>query len=195
MTHYHVVVLVNPDAENIRGELETLLAPYDEKIKVEPYRVPVDGIDLDIMAQYYHTTDLESLADRMQDWKRCPGYVEEGKLFRESQYNPDSKWDSYRIGGRYDGSLYEIERTSHMGYNHGKQHESLEFNACLVSELPEEIKCYAIVTPTGDWHAIGKMGAFAMSEDHMSHDQWKAHINDLLTKFNQCLAVSVDCHI
>jgi len=90
-----------------------------------------------------------------------------------STYNPDSKWDWYQIGGRWDGCI--------------------DNNACRVSDLPDDIDSFvfAIVTPDGKWHARGEMGWFGCVSD--SDDGWKP--SDILKGYQDYDAILVDCHI
>lgn len=79
MSHYTVAVIYDPNETSY----EELLAPYNEDITVEPY-----------------ITDCWCLNDdeAKEDCSTCDGL---GK--RATNYNPDSKWDWYQLGGRWEG--------------------------------------------------------------------------------------------
>ncbi len=106
MSHFTVLVI----GEDVEGQL----APYDENLLVEPYRLPMDLDAARDMAHHYFgidpqevrsiTADLAAkLIPHMHEWNGCEGGYDEDGLFYLSRYNPDSKWDWYTIGGRWKG--------------------------------------------------------------------------------------------
>ena len=107
MSHYAVLVI---HREN--QDIEKLLAPYNENLEVEPYlKYTVDEAIAYIKEHCVPYNDyLKEYADRhLIDW-----FAEnEGLLIKQdglySTYNPNSKWDWYQIGGRFDGELMLTE--------------------------------------------------------------------------------------
>ena len=98
MSHFTVAVFHRPDQD-----VETLLAPYDENIQVEPYVQFTRQQAIDYARQHY-----KSMADASDE--ACYAYIAEdyktdveGNLL--STYNPRSKWDWWSEGGRWDGML------------------------------------------------------------------------------------------
>ena len=98
MSHFTVAVFHRPDQD-----IETLLAPYDENLRVEPY---VEFTREEAIA--YARKHYKSVADMSDD--RCYAYMAEdyktdaeGNLL--STYNPKSKWDWWTEGGRWAGML------------------------------------------------------------------------------------------
>ena len=98
MSHFTVAVFHRPDQD-----IETLLAPYDETLRVEPY---VEFTREEAIA--YARKHYKSVADMSDD--RCYAYMAEdyktdaeGNLL--STYNPKSKWDWWTEGGRWAGML------------------------------------------------------------------------------------------
>ena len=98
MSHFTVAVFHRPDQD-----IETLLAPYDENIQVEPYVQFTRQQAIDYARQHY-----KSMADASDE--ACYAYIAEdyktdaeGNLL--STYNPRSKWDWWSEGGRWDGML------------------------------------------------------------------------------------------
>ena len=98
MSHFTVAVFHRPDQD-----IETLLAPYDETLRVEPY---VEFTREEAIA--YARKHYKSVADMSDD--RCYAYMAEdyktdaeGNLL--STYNPKSKWDWWTEGGRWAGLL------------------------------------------------------------------------------------------
>lgn len=113
----HAVVLV------IGDDIDSQLAPYSEQIEVEPYKdfedepkqfvaprdgklhwnwpysaVADDGIDPRNAAAVAAHLNAKWSDDEKYD-------VEDGRLYHWSTYNPQSKWDWYRVGGRWAGTL------------------------------------------------------------------------------------------
>ena len=98
MSHFTVAVFHRPDQD-----IETLLAPYDENLRVEPY---VEFTREEAIA--YARKHYKSVADMSDD--SCYAYMAEdyktdaeGNLL--STYNPKSKWDWWTEGGRWAGML------------------------------------------------------------------------------------------
>lgn len=116
-----------------------------------------------------------------------------------STYNPDSQWDWYRKGGRWDGWLTDTEPESgDGGFNFGPQHETLEKNSIKVEKLigQDEPKIpHALLTPDGGWHQKGEMGWFGMSHNEQDPQEWETQVLELFEEHRDCLAVALDCHI
>lgn len=103
MSHYAVLVIHKEDQD-----IEELLAPYSEHLKVEPYlKYTVDEAIAYIKEHCVPYNDyLKEYADRhLIDWfaENEGLLIKQGGLY--STYNPNSKWDWYSIGGRFDGDL------------------------------------------------------------------------------------------
>lgn len=98
---------------------EELLAPYDENTDVEPYRKDIPQEDIDRMVEYYtkgakeedrieglDASDLTTLQPYWHGWSSSELLIDEdGKPYRMCTYNPESQWDWYQMGGRYQGML------------------------------------------------------------------------------------------
>ena len=116
-----------------------------------------------------------------------------------STYNPESKWDWYRIGGRWDGWLTdkEEERSSDNGFNWGDDHTSLKFNCISVAEAIEKEKIpYALITPDGEWKEKGEMGWFGMSSGDKDGDVWTSQVILFYEMYKEGNSViSIDAHI
>jgi hypothetical protein len=97
MTHF--VALVVAETEE---EIEALVAPYHEELEVEPYFQPVD---VERMVEYAKKNDMnvENPIDLVEWWNNTPGvFNEAGEIGYMSTYNPDSEWDWYSVGGRWN---------------------------------------------------------------------------------------------
>ena len=118
-----------------------------------------------------------------------------------STYNPQSKWDYWRVGGRWDGFITQNQRSSQNGFNFGDEHETVENNSVKTDELLAQgettfkrLMPYALVDETG-WHQKGEMGWFGTSSNEMDRDAWENAVRAILQKHPGDLVVSVDCHI
>lgn len=125
MSHYAVAVFHREDQD-----IDELLAPYDENIDVEPY------------IQY---TRDEAIKEGKERYKNEPNMTDadyynqiaamydsdmiddEGNLL--TTYNPDSKWDWYRIGGRFSDLLETYTTVSEWfdGYSDSAKVKNIDF--------------------------------------------------------------------
>ena len=126
MSHFTVAVFHRPDQD-----IEKLLAPYDENLRVEPY---VKFTREEAIA--YARKQYKSVADMSDD--SCYAYMAEdyktdaeGNLL--STYNPKSKWDWWTEGGRWadmlkvDGKKVDSARVADIDFTP----DPLEYEAAL----------------------------------------------------------------
>lgn len=117
-----------------------------------------------------------------------------------STYNPQSKWDWWRIGGRWDGLVSTDSKrreSKDQGFNFSDEHEQLHNNVVIVSKLPrlKDNVPFALLTPDGKWHEKGDMGWWGMVKDEKKQDAWNQAVWDILDKYPDHLLVGIDCHI
>lgn len=119
-----------------------------------------------------------------------------------STYNPQSKWDWYRIGGRFDGLITQNPQSSEHGFNFAAKHETLENNSVPVQELldshaatGEVFRSYSIVTPEGEWIQRGNMGWWGMSSGDLPENVWEEQLLTIYRKYADMDIVLLDCHI
>lgn len=139
MTHF--VALVVAETEE---EIEALVAPYDEDLKVEPY---FEHVDVERMVEYAKEKGVEftNPIDLVEWWNETPGVTNEaGEIGYMSTYNPNSKWDWYVVGGRWSG-IAENDR-------------------CFAEEVPTifEDKGYlpSVIVDAEGWHTTKDWGWF-----------------------------------
>lgn len=141
------------------------------------------------------TTVEKSVMDKLplvpdSTCEECKGT---GKI--TTTYNPNSKWDWWVVGGRWDGWLTGMENPSKdNGFNFGEEHHTLGFNSQPATKCRPDDPPFAFVLD-GEWHEQGKMGWFGMSSDEMSEEDWKAYWEKHLKENPNHLVVAVDCHI
>lgn len=142
MTHFTVGIIVPADElPHIESYIEAQMEPYDENTEVDPhvcYSVEQARADIDrdvkrleqIIARQGPEFDLEKCRKLLADLRRTAPeqkyreYVADHSHRNDrgepiSTYNPKSKWDWYRIGGRWDGWITGDERKSDGGFNFG----------------------------------------------------------------------------
>jgi hypothetical protein len=199
MSHFFTVVIVpgTTPPDQIEETVARLLAPYDEDIAVAPYRVYLDRERIERMANHYQTSpdNLTELARHMRDWCGSGGGVDEQGLYRLSTYNPQSKWDWWVIGGRWNGEVRSAPGNDETGFNFGREYHQLPENMLPVKELQAPLSCFALVTPDGEWHERGEMGWFGMVANEKEQDDWEREVADILQKHQEDILVGVDCHI
>jgi hypothetical protein len=111
----------------------------------------------------------------------------------ETTNNPDSFWDWWVIGGRWDGWIYGKEHqeksSDENGFNFGEEHHTVKNNSRPVCEIPlgedgEWFYPFAIITPDGDLHTGGYHGG----------KEWLDEVEQIYSENPDCIAVTVDCH-
>lgn len=106
--------------------------------------------------------------------------------------NPNSKWDWWCVGGRWDGMLSgDRQRSSNYPAPIDNEHT----NVVPIASLPDDFSCFAIVTPEGEWIERGEMGWWACVADEKDAQVWKDTVRTVLEKYKDCIGVAVDCHI
>lgn len=118
-----------------------------------------------------------------------------GTGVRQTTYNPKSKWDWWRIGGRWDGWLRGLEALPGDGFNFGPQYESAERNICPVMEISPPFPPFAIVLPDGTWAEKGEMGWWGIVSNAKDKARWEEQTQTIFAQYADCIAVAVDMHI
>ncbi len=120
MSHFSVLVALSASQAEDPDFLSALLEPYNEGREVDPYPEQESWGQEYILKQNpgIDINDPVALAAALKEYgmdEEGEHFVEDGKLYRYSTYNPDSKWDYWRIGGRWAGTLKVKEgSTGHL---------------------------------------------------------------------------------
>lgn len=113
MSHF-VVLVLGGQPEGLEDYLEKTLEPYNENTEVAPYWTDEATNAQDHWAWSYTEEAVTPIATMVEYAeflnKRFgeDGYkyrVREGKLQRQTTYNPDSTWDWWVVGGRWKDML------------------------------------------------------------------------------------------
>ena len=173
MSHFTVLIAVDRAADT-DGAIAAKLAPYDEGRDVAPRAEPMSDEDVRRMAEHYKVDATpEALLPHMKDWHGRDGMIRDGKLCGVTQYNPDSKWDWYKVGGRWDGDI-----------RHNRQPaENVDYRP------------FAFIDRHGFWHQRGRMGWWGIVTGEQDADAWAEQVKALIADSAGHDLVLVDCHI
>lgn len=118
----------------------------------------------------------------MKAWYENDMVDKNGNLL--STYNPNSKWDWYEIGGRWDGELINREgKNTNIDYAN-----QIDWDKTGVP--------FAFIEPNGVWHEKGEMGWWAIVSNEKEQDSWKEEFENFVKDLDDEVEVTiVDCHI
>jgi hypothetical protein len=185
MAHSLVLVLIHDPQRNVVEQVDAVLERHSEHAAVEPFK--------DYFAPAYSGDRLWQAqdADEFVRWReRAYGEKwerDEKGYYRWIDSNPDSHYDWYTLGGRWDGifaGLFEgaSPETDIVG---GR----VDGNVCPVAALPSDLFPNSIVTPDGQWHFFG-WRLFGDTPDAQGLEM----IRGISERFGTCYAVAVDAH-
>lgn len=110
----------------------------------------------------------------------------DGSVF--SNYNPNSKWDWYSIGGRWEESIITKD---------GDRCDSAQVSSIDFEQM-KDFCTYSVITPNGAWYSPGKMGWWGISsETEEEYEMWRKNFKEkfLDTANPKWTLTLVDCHI
>jgi hypothetical protein len=107
---------------------------------------------------------------------------------------PGAKWDSWQIGGRYDGLIMRGESgTAAVLSGPDDLDDTLRRNMRLVHDLADDLVPFAVVLPDGTCHFEGVMEEFGYSSSHDPY--WEDRYDAPREQYAECWAGGLDCHI
>ena len=163
MTHFSVIVILPKDVQptttdDAEQHIARLIAAYDENEQVEAYeRV------------------CPCARSELLDTPSCTQC--KGTGIYMSTYNPQSRWDWWVVGGRWEG-MFDGEK-----------------DIDLVRNIKREEVASHIVTPDGIWHARGNVGWWGMFDATVSDEEWDNTVKGICAEHLDHVAVNIDCHI
>lgn len=104
MSHFAVLVFLDKDQSVDDDSLDSILAPYNENLKVEPYVECTKAEAIAKAKEWWHDcykTDEEYYKHYLEVYEEQTD--EDGNIL--TTYNPKSKWDWWVVGGRFSGML------------------------------------------------------------------------------------------
>jgi len=120
MTHFTVLVRFEGDLDKAQQIIDKMLAPYDENMNVPRYKSYLDKDQLDRMMKHYKTKNKKKLLENMEDWTGETGGIDKKGIYHWSEYNPNSKWDWYSVGGRWSGRFLLKDKTDNPSLRSAK---------------------------------------------------------------------------
>jgi DNA-binding transcriptional MerR regulator len=216
MTHFTVGIIVPPKISDVARFIDTQMDAYCEHHEVAPYvcyslEQAAEDLQRDIqrleriIARQEQDYNLDKCRELLATLHRTTPeakyaeYVRFHETFDTegrpiSTYNSKSKWDWYRVGGRWDGWITGNEQSSQDGFNFDARHETLENNTATTEEALAANKIpHAIITPDGIWHERGQMGWWAVLITE--NDKWDDEAKSILARYPRHRVVIVDAHI
>ncbi len=209
MTHFTVGILIPADQLPLAEEYIALqMASYNENKQVEPYICyDLDQAADDLKRETSHMERIIETRSPHYDLDRCREhlqrlqqmtpearyreFVQRHNTFDEdsnpiSTYNPQSRWDWYVIGGRWDGWLHDRETSTN----------TIADNSAPIFQILANGKwTYALITPDGQWHECGKMGWWAIAANEKEEAAWQEEQSQILARYRDHYLVLIDAHI
>lgn len=109
-------------------------------------------------------------------------------------YNPNSKWDWYSIGGRWDGFICLKEKDSEGNPMRVNQARFSEIDWDYMFNNNKIPFCYVEVD--GEWCEKGEMGWFGLVSNESDESSWNSQFKDYVRFLDDdCLVTAVDFHI
>jgi hypothetical protein len=206
MTHFTVAIIVPHEVRDIDAFITQQMEPFDENAEVPTYvaysieqaaedlKNTIRRLELIVsrnephynldacreqLVQFRQTTPEEHYQERLRFHER---FNDEGEPV--TTYNPDSKWDWYVVGGRWDGWINDRETSAELVTDNLATTEQ----ALARDKIP-----HAIVTPDGEWNEQGQMGWWGMLLTENEH--WDEQAKALFAQYPGHRIVIVDAHI
>ena len=156
----------------------------------------IDNLNSQSMEFYQKIVDQGPSISKEEAWKEVLSWGNELDSDENllSTYNPNSKWDWYCVGGRWNGFLVLKERK--------EDGSIIEVNEAYFNEIDWDYMKewnripFCFVDEDGEWYEKGEMGWFAMVTNEMEKDTWQATFEEYInTVEDDCLVTVVDFHI
>ena len=164
-------------AYNYERAVEMLQKPDLNSKQIEHYQ---NIIDLGLFISY------EDAWKEAKDW----GYEVDEDENLLSTYNPDSRWDWYSIGGRWNGFLHYKDAEPGLEETNEAYIHELDMDY-LLEHIP-----FCFVTEDGEWMEKGEMGWWCSVSNEKSENSWKQQFVDYVKSLDaNCLVTVVDFHI
>lgn len=145
-------------------------------------------------------TDEQIYQDQLADYEEDQITSEGGVL---STYNPKSKWDWYKLGGRWTGSLKLKDGRSGITGTPGLMTNNANKGFCDQARLQDidfdnmgnDFSVFAVLKD-GKWYERGEMGWWGCVFNEKEKDKWQEEFNKLLKSLPENTLISIyDCHI
>jgi len=198
MSHFSCLV-IHKEEQNI----DKLMAPYSEELKVEPYiretkdkcykkylqaqRDARNKPDSFFAKKQKEEANIIGMSfEKFKKW-----YWGENRIWDKEENllttnNPNGRWDYFKIGRVWEDFLLKKD--------------GARCNNCLITEVnwKKPIITYAVVTPNGEWHSRGKMLWWGIGDETEKQGRdWDLNFYDRIIKpylSNEFFVTILDCH-
>ncbi len=213
--------LTNHPDPAVRTLYAKAIIAHEESERALPARLRDNGPRTPLTYEESFPAKLEWTDDQVHEYQLT--FVEDYNIGADgevySEYNPDSQWDWYSIGGRWAGYWKVIEQAadttelSHAAWadrafplGTADQEYVDERNARPGRwvdvarkhdiEFEKDGATYAFLDSDGKWHQKGRMGWFGISSDEKVQEAWESEYTARVeAEADNAWFVLVDCHI
>lgn len=209
MTHFVVLVIIPREIyikgfQSIKNYINDVMHKYSECLKVDPYIVQTKSNLEEEFEKFKNTENYDamrypSVKDFAQGWKG-DNLNENGDVV--SDFNKNSFYDWYVIGGRFDGILTGNRAYSEYGFNFGDQHHTIDNNLITVKDLLEKYEkdndkyiFHIIIDKSGQVSKAGEYGWFGTFDKKLEEEEWKCLYVRKLKNAEDDYIVNLDCHV
>lgn len=159
---------------------EYIKDPDAYKEKYNPNDNHIDYLE-NVFPKKLKWTDKECYEDMRRWYEEDDECIDnEGNIW--STYNPNSKWDWYEVGGRWNNCIITKDGN--------KTDED------LISEVDfdKTPTPFAFIDPFGRWYERGEMGWWAIVSNEK--DDWEDQYRNFISSLDKDITITVvDCHI
>ena len=221
MSHFCGLVILTPEFAK-SNSFEESLEKYSENVEVPEYCTgEVSREDKKRFVKYYtgkksYTKKSfdELYAEKGDDWNDNDWKKDEkGVWQRYTTYNPDSKWDWWCLGGRWDSCIKtksgefvdecKLGEIDFKPYAEDCYEDAKNWLGETCKRLKEDYKYHYAkgdmpfcIIIDGVWYEKGEMGWWGMTSNEKNGDDWEGEINNLLASLPEDSDVyNVDFHI
>lgn len=184
------------------GDIESLVAkamqPFDEELKVKPYKLHLSRSTVEAMARHYQLpiNARAALLKKMPDWMGCAGGKDHLGIYARCSHNPDGKWDWYEIGGRYNGHIRAVQAPRPSQPTADIDANTLTADELLRSNDFSQRVPHAVLTPHCEWIERSSFNS-TMSGWYVREQPsrlWRQRVRRILRTFVDYRVVCVDAH-
>lgn len=208
MSHFSAFVLI-PESEVVNAEeyIGELIEEYDEGKEVPEYmrecycvgrkqqkeirelteeyitQVNILNKQKDVERDVFKIRNiLLSMQLRLCADKDCPECKGTGEV--TSTYNPQSEYDYFLIGGRWNNVLP----------NNSNFIKVKEFLLLKDTDFEKKLP-FALIESNGDWNKSVDIGWFGVSSNDKEQNQWSQEVRRILENNKEYMIAVIDCHI
>lgn len=212
MTHFKVLVIIPRSIylqcnQAIRKYIDDVMRKYSEHLEVEPYIVKTREELSEEFEKFKARKDLpkhdyKSVDEFAGGWF---GFTLDEKGNGISTSNPNSFYDWFVIGGRWDGILTDNFQSSENGFNFSEFHQTIGNNSISVKhffekydkdeESKEKYTYHTILDKNGEVHQSREYGWWGTYDETVDTDKWRETFEGILKESLNDFVVSLDCHV